>query len=207
MRKISIRKIAVFAIYILFIILLVIGIVKILFLGKKTINVEVVDKIDNYNYTLNSNATDYYKGLFNELSNLLKNGDFDEKSYAELVSKLFITDVYTLDNKLNKNDIGGTEYVYSNFKDDFNMIAQSTIYKNIKNNMYNDRVQDLPIVKEVIINSIDNDDFEYEKNVFENAYYVDVSVNYESDLGYPTNISLVIIKNNDKLEVAKMEAK
>lgn len=207
MRKISIRKIAVFAIYILFIILLVIGIVKILFLGKKTINVEVVDKIDNYNYTLNSNATDYYKGLFNELSNLLKNGDFDEKSYAELVSKLFITDVYTLDNKLNKNDIGGTEYVYSNFKDDFNMIAQSTIYKNIKNNMYNDRVQDLPIVKEVIINSIDNDDFEYEKNLFENAYYVDVSVNYESDLGYPTNISLVIIKNNDKLEVAKMEAK
>lgn len=207
MRKISIRKIAVFAIYILFIILLVIGIVKILFLGKKTINVEVVDKIDNYNYTLNSNATDYYKGLFNELSNLLKNDDFDEKSYTELVSKLFITDVYTLDNKLNKNDIGGTEYVYSNFKDDFNMIAQSTIYKNIKNNMYNDRVQDLPIVKEVIINSIDNDDFEYEKNVFENAYYVDVSVNYESDLGYPTNISLVIIKNNDKLEVAKMEAK
>lgn len=207
MRKISIRKIAVFAIYILFIILLVIGIVKILFLGKKTINVEVVDKIDNYNYTLNSNATDYYKGLFNELSNLLKNDDFDEKSYAELVSKLFITDVYTLDNKLNKNDIGGTEYVYSNFKDDFNMIAQSTIYKNIKNNMYNDRVQDLPIVKEVIINSIDNDDFEYEKNLFENAYYVDVSVNYESDLGYPTNISLVIIKNNDKLEVAKMEAK
>ena len=207
MRKISIRKIAVFAIYILFIILLVIGIVKILFLGKKTINVEVVDKIDNYNYTLNSNATDYYKGLFNELSNLLKNDNFDEKSYAELVSKLFITDVYTLDNKLNKNDIGGTEYVYSNFKDDFNMIAQSTIYKNIKNNMYNDRVQDLPIVKEVIINSIDNDDFEYEKNVFENAYYVDVSVNYESDLGYPTNISLVIIKNNDKLEVAKMEAK
>ena len=207
MRKISIRKIAVFAIYILFIILLVIGIVKILFLGKKNINVEVVDKIDNYNYTLNSNATDYYKGLFNELSNLLKNDDFDEKSYTELVSKLFITDVYTLDNKLNKNDIGGTEYVYSNFKDDFNMIAQSTIYKNIKNNMYNDRVQDLPIVKEVIINSIDNDDFEYEKNVFENAYYVDVSVNYESDLGYPTNISLVIIKNNDKLEVAKMEAK
>ena len=207
MRKISIRKIAVFAIYILFIILLVIGIVKILFLGKKTINVEVVDKIDNYNYTLNSNATDYYKGLFNEPSNLLKNDNFDEKSYAELVSKLFITDVYTLDNKLNKNDIGGTEYVYSNFKDDFNMIAQSTIYKNIKNNMYNDRVQDLPIVKEVIINSIDNDDFEYEKNVFENAYYVDVSVNYESDLGYPTNISLVIIKNNDKLEVAKMEAK
>ncbi len=205
-KKISVRKIVIFSIYILFILLIIIGIVKILTKDKPK-NVQVVDSIDNYGYTLNDNATSYYKQTFNELSDLLSNESIDEKSYAQLVSKLFISDLYTLDNKLNKNDIGGMQFVYKDFVDDFSSYSKSTIYKYVENNMYNDRTQDLPVVTNVIINSVNNDDFKYNDKVFENSYYIDLTLEYETDLGYPTNINLVLVKNNNKIEVAKMETK
>ena len=205
-KKISVRKIVIFSIYILFILLIIIGIVKILTKDKPK-NVQVVDSIDNYGYTLNDNATSYYKQTFNELSNLLSNESIDEKSYAQLVSKLFISDLYTLDNKLNKNDIGGMQFVYKDFVDDFSSYSKSTIYKYVENNMYNDRTQDLPVVTNVIINSVNNDDFKYNDKFFENSYYIDLTLEYETDLGYPTNINLVLVKNNNKIEVAKMETK
>ena len=205
-KKISVRKIVIFSIYILFILLIIIGIVKILTKDKPK-NVQVVDSIDNYGYTLNDNATSYYKQTFNELSDLLSNESIDEKSYAQLVSKLFISDLYTLDNKLNKNDIGGMQFVYKDFVDDFSSYSKSTIYKYVENNMYNDRTQDLPVVTNVIINSVNNDDFKYNDKFFENSYYIDLTLEYETDLGYPTNINLVLVKNNNKIEVAKMETK
>lgn len=205
-KKISVRKIVIFSIYILFILLIIIGIVKILTKDKPK-NVQVVDSIDNYGYTLNDNATSYYKQTFNELSDLLSNESIDEKSYAQLVSKLFISDLYTLDNKLNKNDIGGMQFVYKDFVDDFSSYSKSTIYKYVENNMYNDRTQDLPVVTNIIINSVNNDDFKYNDKVFENSYYIDLTLEYETDLGYPTNINLVLVKNNNKIEVAKMETK
>ena len=206
-KKISIRKIVVFSIYVIFILLIIIGIVRVFFMGKKTLDVQVIDTIDNYNYTLNNNATKYYKNNFEELSIILSNENIDENSYAKLVSKLFISDLYTLNNKLNKNDIGGTQFVYSDFVDDFSSYAKTTIYNNVENNMYNDRKQDLPIVTDIIINSVTNDSFKYGDKIFENSYYIDLEITYESDLGYPTNISLVLVENNNKIEVAKMETR
>ena len=114
---------------------------------------------------------------------------------------------YSLDNKLNKNDIGGTQFVYADFVDDFNSIAQSTIYKSVENNMYGDRKQELPIVNEVIIDSIETKNFKYNDKIINDAYYVSLTVNYNKDLGYPKNIDLVLIKNNDKVEVVKMQTK
>jgi len=207
MRKISIRKIVVFAIYVLLLILIIIGFIKIFFLDKKIADIKVTDKIEKYEYVLNSNATDYHKKLFDELSTLLETDDFNEKTYAELISKIFITELYTLDNKLNKNDIGGIQYVYEDFRNDFSLLAQSTIYKNIINNIYNDRVQELPVVSDVEIKANTNNSFKYLDKTFENAYYIDVIISYEKDLEYPTNISLVLVKNNDKLEIVKMETK
>ena len=107
----------------------------------------------------------------------------------------------------NKNDIGGTQFVYADFVDDFNSIAQSTIYKSVENNMYGDRKQELPIVNEVIIDSIETKNFKYNDKIINDAYYVSLTVNYNKDLGYPKNIDLVLIKNNDKVEVVKMQTK
>ena len=73
--------------------------------------------------------------------------------------------------------------------------------------MYNDRNQELPIVKKVEINSIDISTFVYNEKTFENSYYINVTINYEVDLGYASNVDLVIVKNNNKLEIVKMETK
>lgn len=205
-RKLNLRKIITFGIYTLFIVLIIGCLIKIIFFNKKTVDVKVVNEIEKYNYSLNNNATAYYKSLFEELKNLLEN-DYNIEDYVKLVSKLFVTDVYTLDNKLNKNDIGGTQFVYADFVDDFNSIAQSTIYKSVENNMYGDRKQELPIVTEVIIDSIETKSFKYNDEIINDAYYVSLTVNYNKDLGYPKNIDLVLIKNNDKVEVVKMQTK
>ena len=103
-RKLNLRKIITFGIYTLFIVLIIGCLIKIIFFNKKTVDVKVVNEIEKYNYSLNNNATAYYKSLFEELKNLLEN-DYNIEDYVKLVSKLFVTDVYTLDNKLNKNDL------------------------------------------------------------------------------------------------------
>ena len=206
-RKLSIKKIVVFYIYILFAILIIFGIVQIFSASKKTVDVEIVDTIDDYGYVLDDKATSYIKSLFEELSKVLKEETLDEKAYAEILCKIFITDFYTLDNKLNKNDIGGLRYVYTDFVNDFSSLAQNSIYKTVKNNMYGDRVQELPVVSEVVINGVENKQFKYNDKTFDNAYYINASIKYDVDLGYASNVDIVIVKNNNKLEIAKMETK
>ncbi|MCM1370804.1 MAG: hypothetical protein NC181_02795 [Clostridium sp.] len=205
-RKLSLSKIIIFSLYIIFIGLIIFAIVKILTPDKKTVDISVVDSIENYNYKLESSATKYQKSLFKELSELLSKEDYSIEEYAKLISKLFVTDFYTLDNKLNKNDIGGLQYIYSYFKEDFISYSKETVYKTVKNNMYGDRNQKLPIVTGAEVLSISNDEFKYNSDTLD-AYYVDINVSYEEDLGYPTSISLVLVKNNNKIEVVKMETK
>ena len=174
--------------------------------NNPTRNVEIVDSIDNFDYQLNDNKTKYYNGLFNSLKSLLSKDDYDEEEYAVLISKLFLADFYDLDNKVMKSDIGGTQFVYSDYREDFEKGAIDTVYKSVESNVYGDRKQSLPIVKNIESTSVTSDSFEYGDSIDYKAYFVRLNVSYEKDLGYPTDISLVLIHNNDKLEIAKMEA-
>lgn len=98
-------------------------------IGKKKIqDIVVSDKIEEYGYSLKSNATEEYKKLFNELKNVLKSDSINYEEYSKLISQMFIIDFYTLDNKLTKNDIGGIEFVYSPMLDNFVMKAENTYY-------------------------------------------------------------------------------
>ena len=38
--------------------------------------------------------------------------DLKEEEYAKVISQLFVTDLFTLDNKLTSNDIGGLQFIY-----------------------------------------------------------------------------------------------
>ena len=167
--------------------------------------VEVIDSIDSFDYELNDNETEYYKGLFNSLKDLLSTADYDEEEYASLIGKLFLCDFYDLNSKIMKSDVGGTQFVYSDYRESFEKGATDTVYNSVESNVYGDRNQVLPIVTGVEVSSIYSDSFEYNYDIDYDAYYLDMIVSYETDLGYPTNISLVLIHNNDKLEIAKME--
>ena len=98
----------------LIIIFSIIGVVLILFLGfrvykdffnNNTVNKKLVS-LDLYGYTLSKNDTDVYKDAFNELKDVLNEENINYEEYAKLISKLFIIDVFTLDNKLASTDIG-----------------------------------------------------------------------------------------------------
>lgn len=198
---------------VIFLLIVLIIVFACLFVFKKkkpkqvpvSVETEVIDKIDSFDYELNDNETEYYNELFNSLKDLLSKDDYDEEEYALLISKLFLTDFYDLNNKVMKSDVGGTQFVYSDYRSDFESGATDTVYKYVQSNVYGDRKQELPVVKSIDKEDIYTDSFEYNYDIDYDAYYVVLNINYEVDLGYPTQVKLVLIHNNNKLEIAKME--
>src|SRR5574344_1475824 len=73
---------------------------------SKNANKKQIDSIEYYGYTLTKSDTDIYKTTFKELTKVLNEKPIDNTLYAKLISKLFIIDLYTLDNKLSSTDIG-----------------------------------------------------------------------------------------------------
>ena len=206
-RKVSKMKVRAFIILLVLIIAGLIG--AILFVDnmhkEKPIKVKSVDEIEGYDYTLSSNATKYYKSLFKELKEVLEADEKDEAKYADLVTKLFVADFYNLDNKVNKNDVGGVQFVYKDFRDDFRKLAADSIYKNVLDNTYGDRKDELPVVTNVSTEKKDNSAFKYGDNTDEKAYNVGFKITYKTDLGYQSTGNIVLIHNDKKLEVAALE--
>lgn len=166
--------------------------------------VKKVDIIDNYGYYLEEDATDYYKSLYKELKNITNKDEVNYEEYAKIVAKLFVTDVFTLDNKVTSSDVGGLQFIYPDFREDFIKINQTGLYSNVLSNIYNDRVQELPIVNEVNIDLVKETTFNYNNKEYK-GYLVELNISYEKDLSYPTTYKLTIIKEDKYLYVAKGE--
>ncbi len=206
-RKISkkkIRKLIGLIIILIIIVITPFALKKFLKSEKKETKKNTVVETIAFDYVLHDNQTVYYKNLFNELKTLLNEKDYNEDDYAKLVAQLFITDLFTIDNKVTNNDIGGTQFVYSLYRNDFENLVKSTLYKYVESNIYDDRKQELPVVVRVGIDNITKDLFKYSNTSDPNAYYIDITINYEKDLGYPTKYKMVLIHNDKKIEVAKI---
>lgn len=174
-------------------------------LNSNTKQVEILSNIEGYDYSLNENDSEYFKEKFMLLKDELKKDKIDEETYVSLISELFVIDFFSLDSSINKNDIGGVQFVYKDYQSDFVKYAKEGIYKYVENNIYNDRKQELPLVKNTEIKSIKNEEVSFENDIEDtNAYIVKVLIEYEEDLEYPTEVELTIIHSNDKLEIAKM---
>ena len=172
--------------------------------NKKTNKVEVSDNIEEYGYELNDNETKYYKSLFNELKKELSESDVDEEKYASLLAQLFVTDFFNLDNKDNKNDIGGTQFVYADFQSDFEKLAKESVYKTLENNMYDSRNQKLPIVTNTEVINVEKITYEYLDTSDSEAYEVNIQIEYKEDLEYQDECTIIIVHSNNKLEIVKM---
>ena len=161
-------------------------------------------ELDNYDYYLHGNATSYEQSLAEELKQVLSNESINEEEYAKVITKLFISDLFTLNNKNSSSDITSSQYVYDGFKETYITMVKDTIYSSIEVNLDGTRTQSLPKVKNVEINTVTNDKFLYNDEVLDsNAYYVSATIEYETDLGYPTTYNVVLVKNNDLLQVVK----
>lgn len=190
--------------------LLVAGLITVNYIKNKSTSddpntVVIDDTINEYGYDVTDNATEYYKDLFGKLKTLLSNSEFDEEEYAKLVSLMFVTDFYTLSNKVTNSDIGGYQFIASDYQENFKLAAKSTIYSSVESNVYSDRVQELPNVIKASIDSINTISYKYGDDKDNNAYEVKVSITYEKELGYPDSVELILIHNDKKIEIAKID--
>ena len=166
--------------------------------------VKIIKSIKDYDYNLKENETELYKTEFNELDKILSKKNVDYEEYAKSIAKLFIIDFYTLDNKLSKNDIGGTEFIKEDMRDNFIEEARSTFYKYVE--VIDGRTQELPEVSNITDVSVEKAEFKYSDNTIdENAYKVSISWDYVEDLGYEKEASMIIVKQDKKLYIVEMD--
>lgn len=198
-----------------FVILIAAGVLAYMALNNGTSKVKsvkkkkVVDKIDNFDYEVAETDTKLFKSEFKKLKTILSKKEVDNQKYSEEVAKLFIIDFYTLDNKLTKNDVGGVQFVYSKYKATFIDKSRDEFYKYLKNNLSNDRDQDLPVVSEIKVDSSEAISASSELSGtdfagIEEAYKVKLSWDYEEDLGYQKSATVIVIKDGEKFSVAKL---
>lgn len=156
---------------------------------------KVLSSVDEYNYTLTDQDSSYYKSEFEELKKILNEGTVDEKAYATQVAKMFTIDLYSMKTKINKYDIGGYEFYYNDKAEMYGQKVMDTIYSQLEDNTYGDRKQDLPLVKEVTIVSNEESDYTIGDGAVL-AYQVKVKITYEKDMGYDTEATLMVCKEN-----------
>ena len=193
------------------VIFIIVGIILFGYLGYRVKNDffkgserKKLDSIELYGYTLSKNDTEVYKSNFKELSKVLNEKQINYTDYAKLISKLFVIDLYNLDNKLASTDIGGLEFLHKDLKENFKENMGSTLYNFVESNIDGKRTQELPIVKDVIVDDVFETKYTYNKTEYD-AYIVSTTISYEKDLGYPKNMKLTIINDNNILYIVKGE--
>ena len=167
---------------------------------KNVVTKKELDSLELYGYTLDDYDSDLYKEYFNDLKNTLNSKEVNYEDYSKEIVKLFVSDFYTLDNKLTSSDIGGVEFIPSDMVENFKMHAGDTMYNHVKTNIYGDRVQKLPIVKSVEVTNIENITYTYKDKEYD-AYKVSARWEYQEDLGYKNNEIFTLIKDNNKLYI------
>ncbi len=211
-KKQKVRKLFITLLILILAILLVFFAINIGKDNKDENKKKIVDEIKQFSYTVSETDTKLFKDKFKELKTVLGKKEIDNKEYAKLISELFVIDFYTLDNKNTKNDVGGVQFVYESHKTDFVDKARNSIYKQVKSNLDNDRVQSLPEVSGVEVSSVEDivpstvlesDDF---KDVTEaTAYEIKLSWTYKNNDDFQDEATIVVVKDGEKLSIAKLD--
>lgn len=160
----------------------------------------IVDTMDEFGYTLDDRDSELVKNLFKELKEVLTAEEINYEEYAKLISQMFAVDLLSIDNKVNKYDIGSLEFLYENEIEMFKNKVLNTLYDYVEDNSYDERKQELPMVKEVSVESIDNLTYKIEEESKE-SYEVVLKLTYEKDLGYDEDIKITVVKDEKKLYV------
>lgn len=171
---------------------------------KKTSN-NIVDTIKGYGYTLEKRDTELFKEKFKNLKKVLSKKDVDFEEYAKDLSMLYIIDLYTINNKDNKYDIGGSEYILDSARENYELKVKDTLYKYVEEKTKK-RKQELPEVSEILVEDIKETTYELNDKEYE-AYEVSLTFEYAKDLEYDEEAVIVLIKDNDKLYIVEQKEK
>ena len=160
--------------------------------------------LDLYGYVLRNNDPQLYKDNFKALEKTLNETPINYEEYAKGISKLFIIDVFNLNNKQSSTDIGGLEFLHKDLKDNFKDNMGATLYKNIENNLDGKRTQSLPEVSSILVSDVFETKYTYNKVEYD-AYIVTLNWEYKVDLGYATSMKITLIKDGNFLYIVKGE--
>jgi len=201
------KRYKIFLLIIVFLLVITCGLtIYMKFFRKSEVNdtkkTNIVHNIKQYGYSLDDRDSKLMKEEFYNLEDILDSEEVDYNKYVESISKLFIIDLFTMNNKVNKYDVGGLEYILDSEQEKFKNIVIDSIYSTLLDNSNNDRTQKLPIVSKVNINNITESTFMLgEESV--NSYVVDIVWDYTEDLGYDNNAVLTIIIKDDKAYIVE----
>ena len=163
---------------------------------SKNITPKEMEKI-KFDYILYQRDNPIYKDIYNELKRELNNENIDYKKYAELISKLFIVDFYTLSNKTSKEDVGGVQFVKEEIEDNIILNAKNTLYKYIGiSNEENPEVNNIELV------NISEYKYKIEDKEYD-GYEVKLKWEYKKDLGYDKEGTIYVVKEGEKLVIVE----
>ncbi|MBE6148399.1 MAG: hypothetical protein E7167_02765 [Firmicutes bacterium] len=161
---------------------------------------KVVDEVEKYGYTLDNRDTELMKEIFNNLKTELSNSKINYEKYAEQLSKYFIVDLYTIDNKLNKYDVGGSDCIHPDHVTNYQLKVSDTLYRYLEES--SSRKTKMPEVSKINVDDITSDSYKYGENEYD-AYKVNLSWEYKEELGYDDSGIVTLMKIEDKLYVAE----
>ena len=190
------------------VIIVIVGLIlfKVFFAKDKVKNnVKVIDSIVDFSYTLDERDTKLMKDTYEELKNILKEREIDYDEYAKVLAKLFVIDLFTMDNKINKYDVACLEYVYPDNLENFKTNVEDTIYKLMEDNTYGKRTVKLSIVNSVEITKEEESTFKIKEEELP-SYVVTLNWTYDKDLGYDKNATITMIRKDKKLYVVEYKA-
>ena len=188
-------------------IIVIIGLLVVKNIGKDTPknDVKVIDSIVDFSYTLDERDSSLMKDTYKDLKKVLSSKDIDYEEYSKIIAELFIIDLYTIDNKVNKYDVASLEYVYPDNLDNFKLNVQDTLYKNIEDNTYVKRTEKLHIVSSIEIVNTNKSTFKLKDEDVE-SYVVSLKWGYEKDLGYDKEGIVTLVKKDKKVYVVEYKA-
>ena len=158
---------------------------------------EVVDEIKEFEYSIRERDSKYFKSEYEELKKILFAEPVDEEKYATQLAKMFVIDLYTMNTKVNKYDIGGIQFIHPDKKEIFSQKLIDTMYQSLLDDTYGDRKQNLPEVKEVSVVSTEKTKYKLGDDTVD-AYLVKMNITYVKDYKYDTQASVIVVKQDDK---------
>lgn len=159
-------------------------------------------QIKGFDYLCSEDETELYKSEFKILKKNLENSNINYLEYAHSISKMFIIDLYTLSNKKNMYDVGGTDFVYPDAVENYKLNVENTLYKYMEDNTDGKRKQELPEVSEVLITSDEEIEFTINEQTYE-GYKINLDISYVKDLEYDEKAEVILIKNDKYLYIVE----
>lgn len=163
------------------------------------VQVKELDNLSDYSYVLTDRDSSYYKSEFEELKKIVNVDEVDEEAYAVQVARMFIIDLYTMNTKVNKYDIGGIEFIHIDAKDKYEKKVMDTLYSQMLDDTYGDRKQVLPEVNS--LETISTEKMTYSVlGKEQTCYLTKFNVGYVADLKYDTKQSVVVCQEKDTIK-------